>query len=221
MKSQLSLKWALLVIVSGVLVLALNPNLFQKPTKSVVQTASVVEAVSRPKIVSKASLQKIPTTFQATAKTSFQNSNVPTRLKIPSIGVDAQIESLGLTKGGAMDAPVGPSNAGWYNLGPKPGEIGSAVMDGHFGWKNHIPAVFDNLSKLKKGDTIQVVDGNGVTTTFIVRETKILSADADATQVFTSSDNKSHLNLITCNGKWDTTTKNRPSRLIVFADKAV
>jgi hypothetical protein len=40
-----------------------------------------------------------------------------------------------------------------------------------------------------------------------------------ATDVFISSDKKSHLNLITCTGTWDSILKSHSSRLIVFTDK--
>lgn len=141
------------------------------------------------------------------------------RLKIPRINVDAAVESVGLTPDGAMDAPKGPADAAWFNLGPRPGEIGSAVVDGHFGRYNGVPAVFDNLSKLQKGDKLYVEDDTGATTIFVVRESRSYDPKADATDVFGSSDGKAHLNLITCEGVWDKTQKSYSDRLVVFADK--
>ncbi len=146
-------------------------------------------------------------------------SGLPIHLKIPIINVDAPIGQVGLTREGDVDVPKGPTNAAWYNLGPRPGEIGSSVIVGHFGWKNNTPAVFDNLSKLKKGDKIYAEDDQGISTTFVVREIKTYDSKADASYVFNSSDNKSHLNLITCEGTWNKVSKDYPSRLVVFADK--
>jgi len=49
-----------------------------------------------------------------------------------------------------MDVPKGLNNIGWFNLGPRPGENGNAVIDGHYGvWKNGKGAVFNNLHKLR------------------------------------------------------------------------
>lgn len=143
----------------------------------------------------------------------------PFRIRIPSIQVDATLESLGLTSEGAMDTPRGPTHAGWFNLGPRPGENGSAVIDGHFGWKDGIPAVFDNLFKLNKGDKIYVDYENGKGVTFVVRKTKLYDPHADASDVFGSSDGGVHLNLITCEGAWDEVSHSRPDRLVVFADR--
>lgn len=142
----------------------------------------------------------------------------PVRLKIPGINVDAVIEPVGLTPQGAMDVPRDPAGAAWFELGPRPGENGSAVVAGHYGWKNGIPAVFDNLHKLQKGDRLYVEDEGGVVTTFVVRELRRYSDNADAPDVFSSSDGASHLNLVTCEGVWDKTEKSYSNRLVVFTD---
>ena len=147
------------------------------------------------------------------------NFPLPVRLRILKINVDATVEYVGLTSDGAMDVPKGPTPVAWYMLGPKPGEIGSAVMAGHSGWRNNIPAVFDDLYKLEKGDKIYVEDDKGVTTTFIVREIRKYDPKADATDVFISNDGKAHLNLITCTGIWNKINKSRSERLVVFTDK--
>lgn len=143
----------------------------------------------------------------------------PVRLMIPVIKVDAAIEALGLTSVGAMDTPKGPADAAWFDKGPRPGGVGSAVIDGHSGWKDGIPAVFDDLHTLEKGDKIYVIDERGVTTTFVVRELRTYNPTADAANVFGSSDGKAHLNLITCEGTWNEATKSSSGRLIVFTDK--
>lgn len=143
------------------------------------------------------------------------------RIRIPKIKVDAMVENLGLTTDGAMDSPVGPANAAWYDLGTPPGEIGSAVINGHSGWKNGVPAVFDNLYKLKKGDKIYIENSKGIVYTFIVQENRKYNPNADATDVFNSDDGKAHLNLITCTGFWNKIWKSHSQRLVVFADKEV
>ncbi len=146
---------------------------------------------------------------------------LPTRLKIPSLAIDTSFEFAGLTPEGAMDAPKGPTAVAWFKLGPRPGDAGSAVISGHYGWKNSIPAVFDNLHTLVKGDKLYVLDERGATTTFIVRELRTYGAQDDASDVFGSSDGKSHLNLITCKGIWNKNEKSYSERLVVFADKNI
>ena len=144
----------------------------------------------------------------------------PVLLKIPAIKVNAVIEQVGLKKDGSMDTPKLPKNTAWFMLGPKPGEIGSAVIDGHVNWWNGAYSAFANLAKLKPGDRITVQDDKGVNIVFKVREVKRLAAAADATNVFISTDGKSHLNLVTCIGVWNKKTRQYSHRLVVFADKA-
>jgi LPXTG-site transpeptidase (sortase) family protein len=165
--------------------------------------------------------QDNPIASASQEKTNFDLSanESPIRLKIPVINVDSTIEYVGIDKDGTMGVPQGPSNVAWYNLGPRPGEVGSAVIAGHSGWKDGIPAAFDNLYKVSIGDKIYVEDNLGVTNTFIVRAMKTYNPNEDAFIVFNSSDNKAHLNLITCSGLWDKIEKDHSSRLVIFTDK--
>jgi LPXTG-site transpeptidase (sortase) family protein len=149
------------------------------------------------------------------------NVGFPLRFKIPTLSIDTTVESVGITPQGTMGAPIDPEPVGWLNSGIRPGEIGAAVIDGHSGWKNGIPAVFDSLSLLHIGDKIYSVDGHGVSTTFIVRSFKTFKPDENAAIVFESFDGKSHLNLITCAGTWDSMKKSHSERLVVFTDKEI
>lgn len=144
---------------------------------------------------------------------------LPIRLTISAINVDAAIERVGLTPNGAMDVPKDPATVVWYALGPRPGETGSAVIAGHYGWKNDLPAAFDALHVLKKGDKISVENDNGEIVMFVVRELRNYNAQDDASLVFNSNDGKAHLNLITCEGVWNKDSKSYSERLVVFADK--
>lgn len=143
----------------------------------------------------------------------------PARLKIPSIGVDAAIEHVALTPKGLMGVPKDPMNTAWYELGPNPGEIGSAVIDGHVDWWYGATGVFANLDELKPGDTLSVEDNAGGSISFVVREIRIYDAQADATDIFLSNDGKAHLNLITCEGAWNRNSQSYSERLVVFTDR--
>lgn len=146
-------------------------------------------------------------------------AGVPVRLKIPKINVDAPIEQVGLTSDGSMDTPKDPLDVASYSPGPRPGETGSAVIDGHFDRKGGSPGVFYNLNKLQNGDKLSVEDETGATITFVVRESRKYDPKADAAGVFRSGDGKVHLNLITCSGVWDTGQQSYSNRLVIFADK--
>lgn len=48
-----------------------------------------------------------------------ENNDAPVRLKIPKIKIDAKIETVGLTSGGAVDVPKGRANVGWGRFTPQ------------------------------------------------------------------------------------------------------
>ena len=143
---------------------------------------------------------------------------LPIRLKIPTIGVNTAIEDALITPDGRMDVSAGSVNVAWFSLGPHPGKVGSAVIGGHFGITNGVPFVFYNLDKLKIDDKVYIENDNGDTLAFQVREIRSYDRDADATDVFTSSDGLAHLNLITCEGVWNRVNDTYPDRLVVFTD---
>ncbi len=144
---------------------------------------------------------------------------LPVHLKIPKINIDASVEYVGVTPDGAMDVPKDITHVGWFDLGPRPGENGSSVIAGHYGWKNNMPSVFDNLYKLHKGDKIYIEDDKGATISFVVRASRRYDPKENASDVFDSPDGKPHLNLITCEGVWNNVFKSYSKRLVVFTDK--
>lgn len=143
---------------------------------------------------------------------------LPVKLKIPIINIDTTIESVGLTPQGDMGVPNGIENSGWYMLGPRPGEKGSAVIDGHYGWIDGRPAVFNKINELVKGDILYIEDEEGIVTKFVVSASQTYNPSDDAETVFRSNDGKAHLNLITCQGIWENSQNTYSNRLVVFAE---
>jgi LPXTG-site transpeptidase (sortase) family protein len=158
--------------------------------------------------------------INATPSVEAKQSSVgfPIFLVIPKINVDAVIMPVGLTSEGALGVPAGPTSTTWFDLGPRPGEDGSAVIAGHEGWEDGIAAVFDDLYKLQVGDQVYVHDEQGVTRVFIVQNIKMYDQNGDASDIFDSNDGKAHLNLITCEGTWNAAQKSYSNRLVVFTD---
>lgn len=147
-----------------------------------------------------------------------ETTGAPLRIHIPRISVDAAIEQVGIQADGSMGAPNDPMNAGWYSLGPRPGEPGNAVLDGHVNWWRGASGVFENLHTLVAGDTITIENDRGETTSFVVRKSKTYTAGARADDVFTATDAVPHLNIITCSGTWNTAMQQYEERLVIFAD---
>lgn len=139
----------------------------------------------------------------------------PWRLSVPGISVDAAIQTVGLAKDGNMDVPTNYTDVGWYKQGPKPGEVGNAVLAGHLNDGASTAGVFQNLSKLKVGDYIYIKDGDKQQR-FLVLETQNYNVNnAPLNKIFGSSTER-RLNLITCSGDWDKSKQEYNQRLVVF-----
>lgn len=162
----------------------------------------------------------IPPTIQSTAIQKKRiKVELPIRLSIPILNVDAVIYYVGIKSDGTMNVEKDPDKVAWYEFGPRPGENGSAVIAGHYGWIGNKGSVFNDLHTLKKGDEVSVIDVKGNNIVFVVRESRKYDPNADATIVFKSNDGKAHLNLITCEGVWIESQKTYSDRLVVFTDK--
>lgn len=202
--NKLSFKWLILAIVFAGSLLAVLLTLIA--TRTVAQNHLLSPVVTRNAGVVQKPIHTEP--------------GLPVRLTISSININTTIDYVGLTPDGSMDIKANPEVVGWYMIGPRPGDKGSAVIAGHYGWQpNGKPAIFNDIQKLHKGDELSVVDQQGQSVTFVVREIRKYNPDADATAVFKSSDDGSHLNLITCNGVWVKDKQSYSDRLVVFTDK--
>lgn len=141
----------------------------------------------------------------------------PERLIIASIGVDARAEHVGLNARGDMAAPSGFTTVAWYKDGARPGEPGNTVIAGHLNNAIGLSGVFENLNRLKLGDTI-VVRGEEGEAHYAVREmTVYAAAHAPEEEIFATS-GPSRLVLITCDGAWDQGRRSYDKRLVVVAE---
>jgi sortase A len=142
----------------------------------------------------------------------------PQILDIPSAKVHATIESVGLDAKKRMDVPKQNEHVGWYSLGPKPGAIGNAVLDGHLDTATGAPAVFYYLEDINIGDTITVTDQKGQVFHFVVTNKQSYPWDNFPLDDIFGPSNTAHLHLITCQGIWNETSHNYSQRLVVSAD---
>src|SRR3989344_2905957 len=141
----------------------------------------------------------------------------PDELSIPKINVVSNVQHLGVTKSGNMQAPDNFSDVSWYKLGVIPGEKGSAVIAGH---KNgvYVRGVFRRLNELKVGDSVYVARANGEKLHFKVVETAVYPYDkAPLERIFTASDG-TYLNLITCTGTFRKEIGSSDHRLVVYTE---
>jgi Sortase domain len=148
----------------------------------------------------------------------YRATPLPVRVQIPKIGVASSLDRLGRAPDGTVEVP-GPDRwgvPGWYELGPRPGDRGSAVILGHVDSKRG-PAVFFRLRELRAGDEIKVTRADGSSVRFVVERTAQYDKQRFPTDEVYYPTLTSALRLVTCGGEFDHSTGHYRSNIIVFA----
>src|SRR3989338_1589063 len=109
----------------------------------------------------------------------------PASLLIPVLGIETSVEHVGVNTRGNMAVPSNYVNVAWYSPGTLPGDEGNAVMAGHLDNSLGLAGVFENLHRLRMGDTVVVRSIRGEARTFRVKEMTVYDAgDAPEERVF-------------------------------------
>lgn len=143
----------------------------------------------------------------------------PKYLIIPKLSVNTNVQAMSVTTQGAIDAPKTAWDVGWYQDSTLPGAgSGAALIDGHVNDAFNTPGVFSELSNLNGGDDVMIIRGDDSKLTYKVVDTASQPLGAiDMKRVLSSADpSKEGLNLITCGGRYDKTTKTYSDRIVVF-----
>ncbi|QWZ07830.1 class F sortase [Nocardioides panacis] len=131
----------------------------------------------------------------------------PVRLLVPTLHVSTRLLRLGVHRDGTVEvpAPEDADRAGWFRLGPPPGQVGSAVILGHVDSLSG-PAVFYELRLLVPGDRVDVRLADRAVARFRVDRVRTYpNADFPARRVY-GSHGYAGLNLVTCGGAYDRET---------------
>jgi hypothetical protein len=144
----------------------------------------------------------------------------PIRLQIPAIHVSTKIVDEGLDADGALQVPpltdAGVREVGWYDLGPAPGQVGSAIIAGHVD-SYQAAGVFYDLGTLAPGNAVEVTLANGETVHFTVTSVHEYSkAHFPAREVYGPEPYQA-LRLITCGGAFDEATGHYLSNIVAYA----
>src|SRR3954465_4660630 len=155
----------------------------------------------------------------------------PTRIQIGAIGVSARIVPLGLAghgslgapqafpargRDGSMGTPKRCSDAGWYELGARPGEAGPAVIAGHVDSKTG-PAVFYRRGELRHGDVVRIGRSDRSAVRFRVEGLERWPKARFPTRRVFGTTRASTLRLVTCSGAFDSSTGHSLDNTIVYA----
>jgi LPXTG-site transpeptidase (sortase) family protein len=141
------------------------------------------------------------------------------RLQVPSIRIDAPVETLGVNERGEMENPDGKDAVAWYDFTEFPGYGGNAVFSGHVDWFTGELGVFGRVKELKDGDEILIKLSDGMEIKYkVVSSTLYKSSDAPVEEIVGRTDTDS-LTFITCEGTFDRDAQDYSHRRVVRAER--
>ena len=144
----------------------------------------------------------------------------PAALDVPAIGVHTTgLVALGLTPLGAMEVPDGAVTAGWFALGPVPGDPGPAVLAAHVSWAK-VAGVFARLHEMRVGDAAIVTRADGRAVRFTAYRVERFGKTAFPTADVYGNTEGPELRLITCGGEFDRAARSYRDNVVVFARAA-
>lgn len=145
---------------------------------------------------------------------------LPIGVRIERIGLDSQLISLGLTENGGLQVPAGEfyDLAGWFSLGPVPGEPGAAVIAGHLD-SDTAPSVFYRLGDVSPGDIVEIERADRSIVRFAVDHVGQYSKGDFPTVAVYGPTSDPELRLITCGGQFDRGSGGYDDNVVVFASR--
>ena len=183
----------------------INPFTFLKSSKESV--------VSKEEVLS----EQAPSIFADISQPIY---GYPKKIIIDSIGISANVVSLGVDKDGYLETPKNWNEVGWYSRGAKPSEKGNFLINAHFDDSSGNPAVFYRLKKIIVGDKVSVLDSYGRTFNYKVSSVYYVDiADPERTKVFEPfKEDAAVMTMITCGGVWSVKDGTYNKRLVVNAE---
>lgn len=143
----------------------------------------------------------------------------PVAMSVPSIHARSSLVGLGLLPNHTLQTPPvsDPMQAGWYKLGPAPGQKGAAVITGHVDGY-HMPGIFYRLDDVEVGDLINVRRSDRSVVHFTVTRTReVPKSDFPTRQVYGPVKDP-ELRLVSCGGPFDRAVGSYEHNILVFAD---
>jgi hypothetical protein len=139
----------------------------------------------------------------------------PTDVRIPRIKVNTTIVPLGLDQSHRLIPPTSFTQVGWYAGGTVPGDIGPAILAGHY--DNAISGtVFYRLHSLRPGDVIQVKRGGTWLNFTVVSTGEYSKQDFPTARVYGPTPDP-ELRVITCGGTFNGRVGSYDDNIVVYA----
>lgn len=143
--------------------------------------------------------------------------DAPTRVQVPSVGIDLEVIPVGVREDGQMDVPELVREVGWYRFGPAPGaDRGSAVLSAHVD-SDRGAAPMAELLNARAGEPVEVGTASGADLRFRIVAVERFSKDELPLDAIFARDGDPLVRLITCGGEWDAAAGAYEDNIVVTA----
>ena len=139
----------------------------------------------------------------------------PVGIRIPTLEVDSPIVATGVHEDGTVAVPPSADVAGWFDLGPRPGERGPAVVMAHVDSAHTGPGVFYRLREIQAGAVVTIVTTTGPVD-FVVRRVEQHAKVEFPTDDVYGPVPGAELRLVTCGGGFDRSVRSYDDNIIVY-----
>jgi Sortase domain len=142
---------------------------------------------------------------------------VPVRLLIPAIGVNAPVLPTGVQAGGSLAIPPDPSDVGWWEGGGFPGEpTGAVILVGHINSAVLGPGALLRLQDVRPGNAVTVITAGQTLRYQVVALRAYAKANLPVAAVF-GQQVAARLVIVSCGGLFDATTGHYLDNVVAYA----
>jgi sortase family protein len=143
---------------------------------------------------------------------------IPTRVRMPSVGVDAAVVAVDVASNGELGIPDEPRMLGWWQQGAHPDGPGAVVIAGHVDTAKDGPGALFRLAQAQPGQPVTLETNLGPRR-YVVTDIHHYAKTALPALTFTTT-GPPHLVLITCGGVFNTFTHQYDDNIVVSANPA-
>lgn len=142
----------------------------------------------------------------------------PVRIGVPSLGIEAQVVTVGVEPDGEVVVPDDVSTIGWYAGSRAPGEgIGNTILIGHVDSRTQGRGAFFDLRIAEVGAVVSLADAEGGESVWQVTGRRTFEKTGVPMDDINQFYGEQRLLLITCGGEFDEATGSYESIVVVEA----
>ena len=164
------------------------------------------------------SLPAVPTVAGDPGAVTAPTVVVPVRLQVPSLDIDAPVDTVGVDEYGAMALPEQVDRVGWYEYAASPASVqGATVVAGHVDDAVQGEGAMFDLREAEVGADVRLTTADGATHSYRVVSLEEFSKDAVPLDALFAGTGVPRMVLITCGGEFDRAARSYEDNIVVTA----